>query len=131
MKIRQGHVSNSSTSSFFGVGIALDTPKIKEKYLTDDIKEHLETTAYDDIYDTFIPWRAKEATPEIGKQMVNAGVEYANIDYEDTYIYVSFTKMKEDETLREFKNRVADLLTEVFDVPREAIGIVSYAWSNY
>ena len=39
--------------------------------------------------------------------------------------------MKEDETLREFKNRVADLLTEVFDVPREAIGIVSYAWSNY
>ena len=40
MKIRYGHVSNSSTSSFFGVGIELGSEVvIQEKYMTDAITE--------------------------------------------------------------------------------------------
>lgn len=131
MKTRTSHVSNSSTSSFFGIGFQTDDEtRIKEKYLTEAIRNEQEDGDFGEAVDMLIPWRVKEDTPEISKRLLESKVQTATIDYEGTYVYVSYTDMKDEETKAEFIQRVANLLTEVFAIPESRIGHVDYAWYN-
>jgi hypothetical protein len=122
MKIRYGHVSNSSTSSFFGVGVELGSEVvIQEKYMTDAIKELLEDGGnLDDLTYT---------SPEIAALFKENKIEVAVPDYE-AYIYCSYVDMREDETKAQFKERIARVLNEVFVLNNPKIGHVEAAWYN-
>lgn len=122
MKIRYGHVSNSSTSSFFGVGIELGSEVvIQEKYMTDAIKELLEEgSSFDDL-----PY----ISPEIAALFKENKIEVAVPDYE-AYIYCSYVDMRDDETKSQFKERISQVLNEVFVLNNTKVGHVEATWYN-
>lgn len=94
MKIRSGFVSNSSTSSFLVYGTVIDYTKL-EKLLEAKYGEDCE------IYEV----------------LENEGLEqYSETDYGNV-VGVSFTDIGEDETPRQFKQRVKAKIEEVLGAP--------------
>lgn len=122
MKIRYGHVSNSSTSSFFGVGIELGSEVvIQEKYMTEAIKELLEEgSSLDDLTYT---------SPEIATLFKENKIKVVVPDYE-AYVYCSYVDMRDDETKSQFKERISQVLNEVFVLNNTKVGHVEAAWYN-
>jgi hypothetical protein len=105
MKIRQGFVSNSSSSSFCIYGTELDIEDIK-KYAPKD-------TNFDDgdwMYE--LEWRDVQQSIE-KKVGENMSVFY---DYECAEVYIGreFTTLEDDETGADFKASVEKRLKEVF-----------------
>lgn len=140
MKIRYGHVSNSSTSSFFGIGINQESIiRIKKEFLP---------TTEDDKYNEFIDkdglinfdssefwewltyyWESSENNSKASVILHEEGVEMC-WPYDDVYLVTSYTEMKLDETKQEFIDRVKKALNTVFDIEESAVGHVDYAWRD-
>ena len=96
MKIRSGFVSNSSSSSFMIYGVYLeDSDIIKLLNLSEDES--------DDMYET------------VEKALENSDLEFHS-PYGDNGFYIgkSFSDIGDDETGKQFKDKVESKLTEIF-----------------
>ena len=117
MKIRSGFVSNSSTSSFLIYGVALD-PSEAEKLLNkakkaaakaataeaeEEDEEEDEDEEDSELYETL-----EEALEGTDLEM-----HYPD-GYDAYYIGASWSGVKDDETGRQFKQRIEDQLEQVF-----------------
>jgi hypothetical protein len=106
MKIRQGFVSNSSTTSFFLFGKSFkDADTMKEALLKKYKKEDdIPGFEKEDDYEYIEPYTFEEKT---GIEMIY------DSDYEEYVIGHSVFSMGQDETRKQFETRVADELKDI------------------
>jgi hypothetical protein len=97
MKLRFGFVSNSSSTSFSIYGVFLDD--------MDEVRKFLNAKEEDDTYELIDALAEKN------------GLEYhCDPNDEGYYVGIPFTQIGDNETGREFKEKVAKKLKEVFGV---------------
>ncbi len=106
MKIRQGFVSNSSSSSFCMYGVELSHEDMKQ-FISDDIDTTKSCWHYDlDWYDV---------TSEINKKFgEDFSFEYDGESCECFYIGKTLKSLKDDETGKDFKESVDVKVKEFF-----------------
>ena len=123
MKIRQGFVSNSSSSSFLIYGTCIDEDKIKTKELLQKIIEKEEgindLEAAGDEFD--------DDTTDILEVLTDLEVWHPEY-VEAYYMGLSWSDVKDDETGRQFKDRVEAKIKEFF--PTAKFGTHEEAWRD-
>ena len=109
MKIRNGFVSNSSTTSFCLYGIYIEEEELAKRLQieigTDDIDFHGELE--DDIIEVF-------------SEPYDSGY----------YVGVALSKIKDDETGAQFKERIRKALDQKMDITELEFDIMQDAWYN-
>ena len=101
MKIRNGFVSNSSTSSFCIYGTTVKRDKIYSAKIFEALDE--EDRRYDG-------WEIlEEALEEFNL------IEYSDSDWSSVYIGRSWPTIKDDQTAREFKKIIENDIRAFFD----------------
>jgi hypothetical protein len=101
MKIRQGFVSNSSTTSFCIYGMKYDGPESND--------EDEDESLYDKLKGT--------------------GLEHhRNPNGGSPYVGMSPWNMEDDETMAQFRKRVEKLITKKLGVSNPDCGIIEEAW---
>ena len=108
MKIRNGFVSNSSSSSFCIWGVAIDECDFSEIAIEKNIITVIEA---EDLGSYEILERLFYDNDEIE----TSGLEYwCPEGYEAVYIGTSFASIKDNETGKEFKDRISKHLKKIF-----------------
>ena len=129
MKIRQGFVSNSSSSSFciYGISIsfdeAIENPKLKaalEKVLKKKEEEDGEGLNLDDLSS----WDVSEIIE--GETGLAVYVPY------ESYLYIGgdWCTIGDKETGAKFKTKIRRLIKKWFDVPNDKFGTHEEAWRD-
>ena len=117
MKIRSGFVSNSSSSSFLMYGTYVDNEKIEEIKQFPSLKKEFEDKDLEK-YDI------AEILVSLNKDLESETMP----DDEGFYIGISWDKVKDDETGKQFKNRVKEVLEKI--IGKCELGTHSEAWYN-
>lgn len=122
MKIRQGFVSNSSSSSFCLYGVMIEESEIKEALIEKGFVTEEELS--DGIYEYLDEWNFKYnlkqkglSEEEIAKKLIErplVGFDYENIDGEYHFIGIAWKDIKDDETGAEFKAKIEKKMKEIF-----------------
>ena len=112
MKTRNGFVSNSSTTSFCIYGVCIDLDDIREEVRKNfNIKSDDGDVDYDEDYDEYQYDNVIEDMAE------KDGLECHSPYHDSTkYIGISWASIKDDETGREFKQRIEDTVKKFTDV---------------
>lgn len=110
MKIKTDFVTNSSTTSFVVIGINLDVLDVPDDYLKDIAKERDKTIGEvrSDPYDF------------VNSLIEGSDLEYAMPEhYDHCMVGIEYSDMRDDETLKEFKERVELQLLECFGITKK------------
>lgn len=139
MKIRNGFVSNSSSSSFCIYGICTEEDKIKEaliskgfateEELDDGISEYLEIWGYESRKQkgTLTPEDIQNNERKFFKAEENfVGRSPGESDY--VYLGVPWHLIRDDETGKQFKERIENKLKQLFENVK--CSTHSEAWYN-
>lgn len=115
MKTRQGFVSNSSTTSFCIYGVCIEEDEIKKILKKEE----------DDL----------SAGELLEEEMENKKVSlFIQSDYDGNQVYIghSFTSIGDDETGKQFKDRVKKEVNIVFNnqIPEKDFGTCEEAWRD-
>ena len=102
MKIRNGFVSNSSTSSFCIFGTTIDKSEI---YNDETFKELVKREFEDDEFDEDSGYEGLEILGDILHKEYNLS-QRTPYYYEDVYIGRSWTSLRDEETALSFKKEV-------------------------
>lgn len=117
MKIRQGFVSNSSSSSFLIYGVAFDSSSELMKALGIDPESDEAAEVEDDTYGFL-------------EEKLSGGLSIES-PYDSGYHYVgiSWDEVQDDETGKEFKDRVYKALNKIFpELKKSDLGTHAEAW---
>lgn len=118
MKIRTGFVSNSSTSSFCIFGAAVSRSDFLE-----GIRRLVETGELKPLND--------EWEDSVYDAAGLVGLESYLMDWGDLYVGVSWYNIDDDETGRQFKERITTLLRSIMpDIPDDEIGTHEEAYPD-
>lgn len=110
MKIRQGFVSNSSTTSFCIYGALIAPPRDEAREETEEYYD-----AHEDMYE----------------KCEKLGLECHSTPWDsDCYIGLEWYNLRDDETGAQFKARVEALLFTNFGIKPEACSTHEEAWRD-
>ena len=120
MKIRTGFVSNSSTTSFCIYGVYIED--------LEEIKKHL--NPHEIIYDRGEKTEEDEDDYDLYEMAEENDLEYHSPEGDSgSYIGVSWSSIGDNETGKQFQERVAAKLKEVFGITQQC-DTHSEAWYN-
>ena len=137
MKIRQGFVSNSSSSSFCLYGVSLEEDEMKEALIEKGYatEEDLSEGLYEWLDEWSFEYNLKEkglSKEEIAEKLANrplAGFEYESMEGDYHWIGISWKNIKDDETGAEFKALIDKKMKEIFGEDIEC-GTHQQAWRD-
>ena len=107
MKIHNGWVGNSSSSSFIIVGVMINTNEVCDKfvnYLKENNLDHIDINDYID---------SRIEHDKSCSLCIEHGLDEYGYDY--VFIGLNPNEMKDNETLSSFKKRIANEINEKFD----------------
>ena len=128
MKIRQGFVSNSSSSSFLIMGTVFESDEFlnltyfKNKYESYCEKEGIECEFESDDFEEFV----RDDFYLDGLDVENM-YDYGSGEY---YVGLSYSEMKGDETLNQFRLRTKQTLNDVLGVKVEHVSWMQECWRD-
>ena len=120
--ISKEFITNSSSSSFTMIGVYIKSSWLNEKHLkkVQEAEPDAEITM-DDLENFLYDY--------IEILIEGTGLSYDQAPYDDLVLGLPYTQMKDEETLRQFKDRIKKCLHDIFDCDIEPAHI-SACWED-
>jgi hypothetical protein len=123
MKIKLDFVTNSSSTSFVVIGSQIELNDIPHDYINNIAEKH--NFPVDEALDE--PYELIEYFTAGSNLEHSFGSEYD--DNSSVMVGISYSQMKDDETLKEFKKRVQLQILEKFGLPTQP-GHIEECWRD-